>query len=450
MPKLTLQIKYALSFSMIFLIVLFYIVTTQFESEKKDLTTLSKQNFSMIFQTINSTGIEALSTGDKPTLRLIVKDLFDAKIEGLETVFFVSAKTKSYFDYRDESNHNFTDQIISDSVFSQLDSMVDKELEVENKVYLTKKLIYEIAGGKVFLGYSQLVFSLEHINARIAEKKQSTFLTGLLGFVIALVIIAVVTSLLIKRIKILNRAAGEVAEGVFNPIEVLGHDELSELSVSFNNMIVAVKERLMMAKYVSGSTIDMIRDSHPDEQLLGGQKEELCVWFSDIRGFTAFSEGHTPQEVVHYLNQLLDEQVKILKNYHGDIDKFVGDEIMAVFRGEEKEIRSIQASIDIQNKMRDLTKIDKKFTSLKIGIGINVGEVVSGNIGSHDRMDYTAIGDTVNTAARLCSNAKADEIILSEYILEKIPNHSFKLSESFQLELKNKKKALNLYRVIYE
>lgn len=450
MPKLTLQIKYALSFSMIFLIVLFYIVTTQFESEKKDLTTLSKQNFAMIFQTINSTGIEALSTGDKPTLRLIVKDLFDAKIEGLETVFFVSAKTKSYFDYRDESNHNFTDQIISDSVFSQLDSMVDKELEVENKVYLTKKLIYEIAGGKVFLGYSQLVFSLEHINARIAEKKQSTFLTGLLGFVIALVIIAVVTSLLIKRIKILNRAAGEVAEGVFNPIEVLGHDELSELSVSFNNMIVAVKERLMMAKYVSGSTIDMIRDSHPDEQLLGGQKEELCVWFSDIRGFTAFSEGHTPQEVVHYLNQLLDEQVKILKNYHGDIDKFVGDEIMAVFRGEEKEIRSIQASIDIQNKMRDLTKIDKKFTSLKIGIGINVGEVVSGNIGSHDRMDYTAIGDTVNTAARLCSNAKADEIILSEYILEKIPNHSFKLSESFQLELKNKKKALNLYRVIYE
>lgn len=450
MFKLTLQKKYAISFSLIFLIVLFYIISSQFASEKEDLTKLSKQNFAMIFQTVNSTGIEALSIGDKPVLRLIVKDLFASDTEGLESVFFISSKTKSYFVYRDQSNKNLTDEIMPDSLYNKLEEMSGKEVEVGNKVYLTKKLIYEVADRKVFLGYSQLAFSLDHINQRISEKQQSTFLTGLLGFVIALVIIAVVTSLLIKRIKVLNTATSEVANGVFNQVEVKGNDELSELSASFNNMIVAVKERLMMAKYVSGSTIDMIRDSHPDEQLLGGKKEELCVWFSDIRGFTAFSEGHEPQEVVHYLNQLLDEQVKIIKTHHGDIDKFVGDEIMAVFRGEGKEIRSIEASVEIQKKMRELANSDDKFKSLKIGVGINVGEVVSGNIGSHDRMDYTAIGDTVNTAARLCSNAKADEIIISENILTKIPNHHFKLSDSFQLELKNKKKALNLYRVIYE
>ncbi len=450
MFKLTLQKKYAISFSLVFLAVLSYVILSMLSSEKADLTKLSKQNFSMVFQTLNLSGTESISNNDKLTLRSIVVELFKDNTEGLEEVYFVSSKTKQFIVHRDKSGFSKNETVMPDSVWNSLESMVGNELTVDEKVYLTQKLIYKTASGDFFLGYSQLVFSLEHINKRIAEKQIATFTIGLIGFIIALIIIAFVTSILVKRVKVLNNATKEVANGVFNQIEVKGNDELSELSSSFNSMIIAVKERLMMAKYVSGSTIDMIRDSQPDEQTLGGKKEELCVWFSDIRGFTAFSEGHQPQEVVHYLNQLLDEQVKIINIFGGDIDKFVGDEIMAVFRGDKKEINAINASIEIQKKMRELAEKDEKFKRLKIGVGVNVGEVVSGNIGSSNRMDYTAIGDTVNTAARLCSNAKADEIIISEFVLSKIPAKQFKLSESFQLELKNKKNALNLYKVIYE
>jgi len=450
MIKLTLQIKYAISFSLIFLVVLTYVIMSLLSSEKEDLTKLSKQNYAIIFKTINLTGTESISSNDKLTVRTLISDIFKNNSEGLEEIYFVSAKTKQYIAHRDKNNFSNTDAVVSDSTYKSLEEMSGKETTIGEKVFLTEKLIYKTAAGDFFLGYSQLVFSLEHINARIAEKQVSTFTIGLIGFFFALVIIAFVTLILVKRIKTLNAATKEVANGVFNQVEVKGNDELSELSGSFNTMIVAVKERLMMAKYVSGSTIDMIRDSHPDEQTLGGKKEELCVWFSDIRGFTAFSEGHQPQEVVHYLNQLLDEQVKIINVFGGDIDKFVGDEIMAVFRGDKKEINAINASIEIQKKMRELAEKDEKFKRLKIGVGVNVGEVVSGNIGSSNRMDYTAIGDTVNTAARLCSNAKADEIIISEFVLEKIPKKQFKLSESFQLELKNKKNAMNLYKVIYE
>lgn len=450
MPKLTLQLKYAISFSLIFLVVLTYVIMSLLSSEKEDLTKLSKQNFATIFKTINLTGAEAISSNDKLTLRTLISDIFKNDNEGLEEIYFVSAKSKEYIAHRDKNNFSKTDAVVSDSAWKSLGEMAGKEVTIGETVYLTEKVVYKTAAGDFFLAYSQLVFSLEHINARIAEKQVATFTIGLIGFVFALIVIAIVTAILVKRIRILNTATKDVANGVFNQIEVKGNDELSELSSSFNNMIMAVKERLMMAKYVSGSTIEMIRDSHPDDQTLGGKKEELCVWFSDIRGFTAFSEGHQPQEVVHYLNQLLDEQVKIINQFNGDIDKFVGDEIMAVFRGEEKEVKAIQASIEIQKKMRELASLDENFKSLKIGVGVNVGEVVSGNIGSHNRMDYTAIGDTVNTAARLCSNAKADEIIISEFVLDKISKNQFKLSDSFQLELKNKKNALNLYKVIYE
>ena len=256
MLKLTLQKKYAISFSLVFLAVLSYVILSLLSSEKEDLTKLSKQNFAMVFQTLNLSGTESISNNDKLTLRSIVVDLFKDTTEGLEEVYFVSAKTKQFIVHRDKTGFSKNDAVMPDSVWNNLEKMVGNETTVDEKVYLTQKLVYKTASGDFFLGYSQLVFSLEHINKKIAEKQIATFTIGLIGFVIALIIIAFVTSILVKRVKILNDATKEVANGVFNQIEVKGNDELSELSGSFNSMIVAVKERLMMAKYVSGSTID--------------------------------------------------------------------------------------------------------------------------------------------------------------------------------------------------
>ncbi len=153
--------------------------------------------------------------------------------------------------------------------------------------------------------------------------------------------------------------------------------------------------------------------------------------------------------MVTHLNHLLDLQVDIIKQNHGDIDKFVGDEIMAVFRGEGKEDNAVSAAIDIQKAIKKLYKQEEIYKQLKIGIGANTGEVVSGNIGSKDRMDFTLIGDTVNTGARLCSAAAGDEIIISQ-ASKKLLKKKFRFSRPFTLDLKNKTTELKLYHVRYD
>lgn len=336
-------------------------------------------------------------------------------------------------------------------LWQSLSQCGDSSYVEDNKVYLTDKIEYKTASKTIFLGYSRLIFSLDHINTLIASKQSKTLVIGVISFVISLLAISFLTAVLIQRIKMLNKATKEVASGKFNQLPVKGSDELAELTDAFNNMTVAVKERLMMTRYVSGATIEKIRQTHVvDDVSLGGTRNEECLFFSDVRGFTRFSEQNAPDEVVRYLNQLLNLQVEIIKKHRGDIDKFVGDEIMAVFRGEKKEYRAVQAAVEIQQAMHALAERESVFKALRIGIGINTGVVVVGNIGSYDRMDYTSIGDAVNTAARLCSNAKAGEIIISETVKEKMSEGDLTLSDPFTLPLKGKQTALNLYRVVYQ
>ncbi len=123
---------------------------------------------------------------------------------------------------------------------------------------------------------------------------------------------------------------------------------------------------------------------------------------------------------------------------------------MAIFRGGAKEQRAVAAAIAIQEKLRPIFKAEKGQSHLRIGIGINTGVAVMGNIGSVDRMDFTAIGDVVNTAARLCSIARADEILVSEEVVNHLPKGSVDLSEPFTLLLKNKLYAVTIYRVLYD
>jgi class 3 adenylate cyclase len=449
--KLTLQKKYSFSFAIIFLIILLYILFNIFKSEEQDLINLSDKNFKTLFKVVNTVGEESMSVGENGRLALqeTIKQIFDAEVDGLEVIMFVDAKRR-YYAYFDKAQHDLSGQEVSDELWENLSQWGDSSYVDGNKVYLTDKIEYKTASKTIFLGYSRLVFSLDHINALVARKQGQTLLIGLIGFAISLLAISLLTAVLIQRIKILNKATKEIAVGKFNQLPVKGRDELAELTQSFNDMTVAVKERLLMSRYMSGSAIEQIRQTQINELTLGGTRQEICLFFSDIRGFTSFSEQNSPDNVVRYLNQLLNLQVEIIKKHQGDIDKFIGDEVMAVFRGEAKERRAIQAAIDIQQAMQTLAERENAFEILQIGIGINTGIVVVGNIGSHDRMDYTAIGDAVNTAARLCSNAKAREILISDVVKEKASEENFNFSEPFTLPLKGKQTSLNLYRVLYQ
>jgi adenylate cyclase len=137
----------------------------------------------------------------------------------------------------------------------------------------------------------------------------------------------------------------------------------------------------------------------------------LTVLFSDIRGFTRLAESRAPEEVVTLLNESLGTQAEHVLKYGGDIDKFVGDAIVALFDGDDMALRAIRCAVEIQ---RSIGRTDAQQAPMAVGIGIATGDVILGSIGGAGRFDYTAVGSQVNLAARLCAMAGPGEILLAE------------------------------------
>jgi adenylate cyclase len=165
---------------------------------------------------------------------------------------------------------------------------------------------------------------------------------------------------------------------------------------------------------------------HGEEVKLGGAKRPVVIFFSDIRGFTSMSENMTPEDVATLLGEYFNEMVEIVFRHGGTLDKFIGDAIMALWgaplASEDDADKAMQAAIDMQRALIPLNEHWKATgkPEIAIGIGINFGEVFAGNIGSEQRMEYTVLGDAVNTASRLCSNAGRGEIMISEPLFKRL------------------------------
>jgi class 3 adenylate cyclase len=183
--------------------------------------------------------------------------------------------------------------------------------------------------------------------------------------------------------------------------------------------------------------------------IMANETIEATVVFIDICGFTSISETAPADTVVAMINSYFDEMVKEIMNQNGYIDKFIGDAIMAVFRGEFHLDRAIDAALAVCSKINSLPAMENDLHfKPKVSIGIKSGEMISGNIGSASlkRLDYTVIGDTVNTAARLQDAAKENQIIICETCYEKV-KESFKCEKVGSINMKNKAKPLTIYEV---
>jgi adenylate cyclase len=178
---------------------------------------------------------------------------------------------------------------------------------------------------------------------------------------------------------------------------------------------------------------------------------DASVIFIDVCGFTSITEHVQANIVVNLLNSLFDKIVKEIIAQGGHVDKFMGDAVMAVYRGDYHLDRAIDTALAIRAelaKMEPVSAGNKTFKA-EVSIGVNSGEMVSGNIGSASlkRLDYTVIGDSVNLAQRLQSAAKAGQILVTEEVYEKV-KESFKLEPNGEFTLKNKQKPVNTYAVI--
>ena len=241
---------------------------------------------------------------------------------------------------------------------------------------------------------------------------------GLISFIVSLFLAYFISRRTTKPIIELVAGMKMVKEGELEiKIPVSSNDEIGLLTKSFNEMIKVLKERMFMKKYIGRATFDMIQQTENENSALKGKRVEITVLFSDIRGFTKFCENTPPQEVVSMLNDYLGFQADLVEAFGGDVDKFVGDEMVAVFSGGNSFTKALNCAIEIQRKAKGLNSKSKNLIGL--GIGINKGEVIMGNIGSQNRMDYTVIGSTVNLGSRLCSRASIGEILFLNSFSEK-------------------------------
>lgn len=210
----------------------------------------------------------------------------------------------------------------------------------------------------------------------------------------------------------------------------------------------AMKENDILRMYVDETVLNFMGQKEVETSLFENELIEATVAFIDIVEFTRISETRPPDVVVNLLNEYFDLMVKEIINQKGIVDKFMGDCIMAVFKGAYHLDRAIDASLAIRTKLQELPEREEDFKPM-LSIGINSGEMISGNIGSCTlrRLDYTVIGDIVNVAARLQGAATVNQILITKKNYESI-KESFICREVGSISMKNKKDPVLVYEVL--
>jgi class 3 adenylate cyclase/AmiR/NasT family two-component response regulator len=212
----------------------------------------------------------------------------------------------------------------------------------------------------------------------------------------------------------------------------------------------AIKENNILKMYVDESVLKFMEKREFEQSLTTNENIEATIVFIDICSFTMITETEKPDTVVGLLNNYFDVIVKEIIAQNGHVDKFIGDAVMALFRGEFHLDRAIEACLAIRNAIQQLPPEKMVLNFLpQVSIGINSGDMISGNIGSANlrRLDYTVIGDVVNTAQRLQSKAQPGQILISANSYEKVKEF-FSGTPVGELDLKNKRDPLEVYEVL--
>src|SRR5215472_13332597 len=216
-----------------------------------------------------------------------------------------------------------------------------------------------------------------------------------------------------------------------------------------------VTQRAALERFLSPEVVEMVA-KNPEGVRLGGINQKVSIMFADIRGFTTLSERMEPEKVVEILNNYFTHVTDIIFDHGGTLDKYLGDGVMALFgaplsKGNDAE-NAVRAAQAIQRLVIELNRdaAERQWPEFGVGIGINSGIVTAGNIGSPRRIDYTVIGDTVNTAARLMSNAPAGKIIISQATAADLTEGKFVLSALSPLTVKGKSEPIKVFRIDWE
>jgi len=446
--RLSIKFKIGLIITLILVLSLLLLFTFLFEKEKDILVEEMHNKGYLILSNLVQSGFEGIINKNRAVTSDVISELMSYR-EKYNLVYCIILDNRNrVFDH---SNPNEIGKIYNDeysSFLKDVNEPVSKEMlfNGDNIIDMASPIFIETKTRKVRIGTARIGISKVVLKKAVNSALGSSILITLI-FIVAGVIISfffaqTITSPIRQIVKVMDK----VGEGdLEQSVQISLKDEIGKLAHSFNEMIRHLKEKLMMQKFVSKSTIEMISKKDDTSLELGGEKRDVTIFFSDIRGFTSYSESHNPQTVIDMLNSYLSFQSDIIHKYGGSVDKFVGDEVMAIFEGKNDVELALKAAIDIQNRVKE--ENSKRSEQINIGIGVHKGEVVMGNMGSKDRMDYTAIGDNVNIASRLCDVAKPGQILVTDSVYNIVKN-KFKAKASYKVKVKGKSEPLLVYDII--
>ncbi|HJN76583.1 MAG TPA: adenylate/guanylate cyclase domain-containing protein [Myxococcota bacterium] len=239
---------------------------------------------------------------------------------------------------------------------------------------------------------------------------------------------------------------------------IFGLDSLGILTSRFNSMVLGLRQREVIretfGRYVTQQIAEEILSGRVE---LGGERREATVLFADIRGFTRMSENLSPEEVIAFLNDYLGHMVTCVLDNGGVLDKFIGDAVMALFgvpvsRGPQEEARAaLRCALEMSQRLEEINvaRLAEGKTPIDIGIGVHSGELIAGNIGAPQRMEYTVVGDTVNVCSRIEGLTKrlGKRILLSDATAE-LAGDGFELEELDTLPVKGRQRPVRLFTLL--
>jgi len=338
---------------------------------------------------------------------------------------------------------------LGDDLLIQTYTDLDNERIMDFAIPLTFR---KVPVGAVFLGFSQ-----KSIEQALAKARNQT-----IGISVVMVLIGIGGALglagrIARPILRLVEGTRAIAQGDFGvTLAVPSRDEIGTLTEAFNLMANNLREKEMIkrafARYVDREVVDeLLKD--PEHLVLTGERREVTVLFCDLRSFTALSERLSPEEVVMLLNDFYNFMIEATFQNAGTLDKFLGDAVMSIFGAPiahpDHAIRAVRTAVAMRDGIEGLSarRIQDGKDPLTVGIGVSTGEAIAGTVGTEDRMEYTVIGDTVNLAARLESNAKSMQILISGRTYRDVKEH-VQARPLGEVKVKGKEEAVEVYEVL--
>ncbi len=304
------------------------------------------------------------------------------------------------------------------------------------------------------IGAVHVGISIDFIKEQIRQESVFILIMSILIVILGIVIATILGFYFARPISQLVLATQEIGKGNFQyKNKVTRKDEFGDLADAFNYMSQELWKKLLMQKsfgrYVSPDVMDLIL-SNPEESWLKGTRSEATVLFADVRGFTAYSETREPEAIVEDLNEYFGIATKHILEHGGYVDKFIGDAVMGVFclpipQNDHAE-RAVRAAIAMQQELQQGAG-SKNVLLTKIGIGINSGVLVSGNLGSDIKMEYTVIGDNVNIASRVLAVAESGKIIITDPTFA-LTQHLISVAPLPPQRVKGKSEPLGVFEVL--